>query len=625
MKKYIALLSAFLIILCCVSPGVYAADGAGSDNAITVSSIEELQKVLTLDNPGTIRFDSSVSDPVASGRITITANNVTLDLGGHTFSSSSEKYLFDIQGSNVSLINGTINNGGVQITGDDSTGELKGLTINNAPAYGIYVYRTGKIGNITGNTINSSNNVSVNIQGGLVSGSIDNNTISGCKAGSTGALYLYGGAEVGGGITGNTIKNASGMGIRLFSGSHSGDISSNVISGAGDSAIKLDGDKSSSSNDGCSAGDIINNRITGCKGSGIAVYNGSSCGRISGNYLENIGGAHNDKGDYGITVNSGCRHKSFAAEITNNEIINVTSAGIVVFSGPDGKVSHEWQDNGYIQGDIAYNTVKNAPSLKIANRTRASIYVDNHARVYGDIHDNIVENSVYDGISIISYSSVHSIYRNSVTGAKICGIAIKDSSAVSGDIFENTVSAAKEQGVMINNKSVVKGTVYGNAILSPGINGIFVTNGAKANIIRGNTINKAGTYGVIAGNKGRINQVVSNIIVVNNAKAGMGIICNSPKCLISKISSNRISGKYHTGIRVKSPAGKVTIKSNILKTSSPKGKRSTGISCEKATKLTVTGNKIAGNKTAPGILLIKCKGSVKSNSIKKCSIKIAKK
>ncbi|MBR3124369.1 MAG: right-handed parallel beta-helix repeat-containing protein [Mogibacterium sp.] len=624
MKKYIALLSAFLIILCCMSPDVYAADAAGSDNAVTVSSIEELQKVLTLENPGTIRFDSSVSDPIASGRVTITANNATIDLGGRTF-NSSEKYLFDIQGSNVSLINGTINNGGVQVTGDDSTGEIKGLTINNAPVYGIYVFKTGKIGNITGNTINSSDNVSINVQSGYVSGAISGNTINGCKSGTTGALYLYGGAVVGGGITDNTISNASGMGIRLFSASRCGDIRSNVISGAGDSAIKLDGDKSSSSNDGCSAGDIISNRITNCKGSGIAVYNGSGCGRISGNYLENIGGAHNDKGDYGITVNSGCKHKSFAAEITNNEIINVTSAGIVVFSGPDGKVSHDWQDNGYIQGDIAFNTVKNAPSLKIANRTRASIYVDNHARVYGDIHDNIVENSVYDGISVISYSSVHSIYRNSVTGAKICGIAVKDSSSVSGDIFENTVSGAKEQGVMVNNNSVVKGIVYGNTILNPGINGIFVTNGAKANIIRGNTISKAGTYGVIAGNKGKINQVISNTITVNNAKAGMGIICNSPKCLIAKISGNKISGKYHTGIRIKSPTGKVTIKANVLKTSSPKGRRSTGISCEKAKKITVTGNKITGNKTAPGILLIKCKGTVKSNTIKKCSTKIAKK
>lgn len=561
----------FIIIMCTIAFGVNA-ETADNSRVVSFGSAEELQEIISTDDPGIVRFESSSEASLdISSRISIKRDNLVIDLNGGTV-NSSVNYVFSIQASDVSITNGTINNGGIRVVGDDGSGSLKNLTINNAPEHGIYVNSGGSIGDIVG----------------------------------------------------NTISNPTGIGIRLYSKSKCGSIVSNDISETGDHAIQLIGDSSSSTNDGCVAGDIIYNTITDCSGHGISIYQGSHCGRISYNKLSNIGGAHSKEGDYGIAISSRCQFESYAEEITHNEIDTVTSAGISVYSGPDSDTSGKWQDNGHINGDIAYNMVRNAPSKNTANRTRASIYVDNHARVYGDIHDNVVENSFYDGISVISHSYVHSIYSNTVTKAKICGLAVKDSSVVSGGIYKNTVNSAGEQGLMINNKSDVRGTIYKNTISKPGVNGIFVTNGAKANIIRNNTISKAGTYGIIAGKRGKITQVSKNTIVMNNAKAGMGILCNSPKCLISKISGNKITGKYHTGIRIKSPAGKVIIKANILKTSSPNGRRSTGISCEKAKKLNITGNKITGNKTAPGIYMVKCKGTVKSNTIKRCSKKIAK-
>lgn len=644
MKRYRILLSILLAVIISMPAGGFAETTDEDSTAVGFSTVEELQEALSLNEPVELVFEGSSLDLDSSVRIA--TDGITIDLNGGTVNSSVE-YPFSIQASDVSIRNGTVNNGGIAVYADNSNGSLEGLVLNDAPDNAIYVSSSGSLGEIYGNTISSSGSYSIhiyqgtvtgNISGniitdsgsvaiqnnrGLVSGSIEGNLIEGCDAGSYGAINLNGGAEVTAGIIGNEIKNPSGMGIRLYSTSVCGDIDSNIITGSGDHAIQLTGSSSASSNDGCTAEDIINNTISSCRGHGISVYQGSHCGRISGNTLSNIGGAHNSAGDYGIIVSSRTPYKTYASEITHNVIDRVTSSGIVVFSGPDKDTTGKWQDIGCITGDIAYNTVKNAPYKNISNKVRSSIYIDNHARVYGDIHDNVVQNSIFDGISVISYSYVRSIYKNKIIGAKICGLAVKDSAVVTGNIYGNTITSAKEQGVLVNNKAAVRGSIYSNTISGAGINGIFVANSARVNIIDRNSIVKPGKYGVIAGNKGSITQISNNSIVVNSMKSGMGILSNT-KCLISKITGNKITGKYQTGIRIKSPTGKVTIKNNTLKNSNKKGKRSTGISCEKAKKLTVTGNKITGNKTATGIYLKKCKGSVKKNSIKKCSSKISK-
>ena len=144
----------------------------------------------------------------------------------------------------------------------------------------------------------------------------------------------------------------------------------------------------------------------------------------------------------------------------------------------------------------------------------------------------------------------------------------------------------------VNSSSKVKGLISSNTITKARGNGIFVSNSARANIVKKNTVTNAGLYAVIAGGKGRINQVTGNTLSVNNARKGLVILCNK-KCLITKITGNKITGKFNAGIRIISPAGKVTVKSNKITSSNPKGKRSVGISTTSAKKkVKISGNKI---------------------------------
>lgn len=488
------LTAVILLMALCVAP-VFAAEDTASDTAsgqnegyyIDVYSGDELTKILKRDpganGPVTVRLGEP-QGPYNS-RI-IVPENVTLDLNGQTVTG-----YVTLSGSGASIKNGTMDGAGIQIAGPDPVGNISGLRIVNAPSTAIYINSGSVVGNIFDNTI---------------------------EGGGSYGIYLHDRATSGD-ITGNTIRNMA------------------------DHAIRLSG-QSGNTDRGCTAGDITDNTITNCKGSGISLYYGSECGVISRNTLTKIGGAHNDKGDYGIIVSAGGPYESSAKEITHNSLDTVTSAGIVVFSGPDKDTTGKWQDNGHVKGDIAYNTVKNCPTKRIANRTRAAIYVDNHARVYGSIHHNTVDKCIDNGISVISY-------------------------AVAADISNNKIS-------------------------------------------------RVGTYGILAGNKGRIGRVSKNTITMNRQKDGMAILANTGSP-ISEISGNSIKGKYHTGIRIKTPKVKVTIKGNTLKTSNPKKKWSVGIACEKAKKLNITKNRITGNKTAPGIYLNKCTGKVKGNVFKKCS------
>lgn len=501
MRKFIISILVFTIL--CVVPAFADAETPSGDdtdeNVIMVTSAETLQDTLGTDpgadGPITVRLaegiviDDNVSIPL----------NVTLDLNGQTINGNVV-----LADNGASVINGTVNYGGISVRVDDPSGTISNVTINKAPGTAIYI-RYGSIGDISGNTILDSS----------------------------------------------------------------------------DHAIRLDGG---------AAGDITDNILTNCKGHGISLYRGSHCGVISGNRLTGIGGARNTTtGDFAITINGNASEKSYAKEITHNEINGVTYAGIVVYGG--SKISGA-SCGGELTGDIAYNTVKNAATYTKNKQCEAAIYVDSHATVRGDIHDNIVERSRDDGISVIIYSSARSIYNNTVTSPYHAGIAVKKYSTVTGNISGNKILSSKEDGLFINNRSKVKGSISKNTIKKVKSNGIFVANSARANIITKNTVTGAGLYALIAGGKGRINQVTGNTLSVSNAKKGLGILCNK-KCLITKISGNTITGKFSTGIRIISPAGKVTVKSNTIRSSNPKGKRSVGISCSNAKKkVKISGNKI---------------------------------
>ncbi len=506
---------------------------------------------------------------------------VTLDLNGQIVSSSAD-YAFALNGDGASITNGTINNGGIRVTADDTTGSIFGVTINEAPECGIR----------------------------LSSSSI-------------------------GSITNNTIRDGRGMGIYLYSNSSCGDITNNTITGCADHAVRLSGNSGASSNNGSVAGDIAYNTITSCKGHGISLYNGSHCGKIDHNKLRNIGGANGiSPGDFAIAVNAGSCYETYAAEVTYNEIDGVTMAGIVVFSGPHGKSTTAYQDYGHIKGDIAYNTISNnATAKKKVNWKNqkssdpvceGAIYVDCHATVCGSIHHNTINTTYDDGINILAYSSVPSIYSNTINNASNSGISVKNNSTV--DVIRNNkVTGAKRYGIFINSNSKVTDRIYGNKITRPGETGLAVLAKSSVKAFTRNTITGAKLYGVLAGGSGsQVTTLSSNTITTSNKKEGYAVFCNSG-CRISQIKSNDLSGKYLAGIRVKSPSGKILVQSNKLVSKSPSTSRSVGMSIDGCKKgITIKSNKITGNRKGPGIYIKSSKSVIKSNSFSKVSKKIQK-
>ena len=175
-------------------------------------------------------------------------------------------------------------------------------------------------------------------------------------------------------ISNMTINDAPEEAIIIQSGSI-GNIEYNMINNSGYHGIRLEKD--------ASAEDITGNTLTGCRGDGISVYFGSHCGAISYNTLTNTGGHDTGgNGDFAITVNGSDSQKSYAEEITHNEIDGITYAGIVVYGGSKKSGSG---CGGELAGDIAYNTVKNAATYTKNKECEAAIYVDSHAVVKGDI------------------------------------------------------------------------------------------------------------------------------------------------------------------------------------------------------------------------------------------------
>ncbi|MBR2674879.1 MAG: right-handed parallel beta-helix repeat-containing protein [Mogibacterium sp.] len=488
---------------------------------------------------------------------------IILDLNGQTLNGTTGSFVLD--GDSASIQNGTLQfGGGIIVAAADSNGFIKGVTINGA---GIQVKANAAIGEISG----------------------------------------------------NTILNAT-EGIRVLDKGKTGNIEKNIIKGTSSHAIVA--------RDSGRIGDISGNTLTDCKGHGISLYRGTQVGKITQNYLENIGGANDyDTGDYAITINASGEEETFAAEITHNTIINARYASIVVYSEKKGSNSAASRHKGYIIGDIAYNTITGSGTIKKdvdwikgdKLECQGAIYVASYADVRGDIHDNMIKSSYDDGIDIRGGGTVNNIYNNKINSTSNAGIAVKDKSNVKGNIYNNTVDSSKVYGIFVNTNSEVAGSVHNNEITDPGQNGVFVTNSATMNVLKENTITGAGLYGVIAGAKGRINEISANVISTKNAKKGMGILSNTG-CYIKTINANRISGKYNSGIRIKSPTGKVKVTKNTIKCSNPKKIWSTGISvegCKKKT-ITITANKIKGNKNGTGIRVSTSAAKIKKNKISKC-------
>ena len=128
---------------------------------------------------------------------------------------------------------------------------------------------------------------------------------------------------------------------------------------------------------------------------------------------------------YAITVNAGCKHDTYATEITNNEINGITYAAIVVYSQSRGSNASATQHKGYVIGDISGNKITNNATYKKGTNwaknakieCQGAIYVASYADVKGSIHHNTISTTYDDGIDIRDHATVTNINDNTINNA----------------------------------------------------------------------------------------------------------------------------------------------------------------------------------------------------------------
>lgn len=547
--------------------------------------------------------------------------------------------------------------------GDSEAGSIENCTITAAEEYGIRLNgsKASAIKNnvILGGGTEGANGIYVQ-DSSKAAGGITNNEISGCGEGiyvtksSLGAvtgnsikdskkygMYFFTGTAINGNIEGNRIDsvgdtsknkayNEKTCGIQLYTANLKGEIKGNTVQNARGIGILVTGPTEKKAGS-VVTGNIDGNTVTNCLGDGIGVYHASHCGEIINNQLDTIGGNHNgNEGDYGIIVDSMMKADTYSGRIAYNTVKNVTYAAIAIYSGPSASTSTIYQDTAHVKGNIEYNTVINSgtytpPGNKWENVVKkgclSGIYVDTHARVYGDICHNTVEKIGEHGIYIHLLSYVENIYNNHVSETKEAGIEIFNST-VFGNVYNNTIKNAGTNGIAGGDKGIVKGKVHNNTIQNAGECGIYLEESNFATISN-NKITGAKKHGIYTRNKSRANNILSNKISFNNAKDGYGIGI-SEDCITKKIQKNTISGKGTYGIRVMCAKNNIEISSNTITTNNAAKQQYSPIYLKgnKSYTFTVKNNKVTGNKSNYGIRILEGKSTVTGNTVKKCTYPI---
>ena len=492
---------------------------------ITVSSADELSKVLSSEpganGPVIVQFTEGT---VVSDSIYV-PYNVTLDLNGGTLNG-----YVDLEGDNSSIINGTINKGGISVRSNDSGGTISGVTIKNAPEMGIEI-NGGKIGDITDNTILSS---------------------------KYHAIRLYNG--VAGDITGNTLTDCRGDGISVYNGSHCGKISRNTLTNIGGADSKDNGDYgitiNAHSTQKTYASEITYNKINGVTFAGIVVHSapegktGSSykdkgyvTGDIAYNTVNKAGTYTKNKEcqaaiyiDNYATVNGAIHHNKISASQDDGISVIKHSHVKTIYSNTVKSVKHAGiavKDNSYVSGDIKGNTV--------TSPKEHGIFVNNKSNAKGSIISNKVSKPGVNGIFVANSATANIIKKNTVTGAKLYGVIAGNKSKIN-KLQNNTISvnqAKKGMGVISNTGCVIS-NISGNKISGKYTVGIRIIAAKKKITVTKNTItagNPSGVWsrGISANNSSKL--VITKNKITGN-KTGPGIYVPSCK---GKFSGNKIS------------------------------------------------------------------------------------
>lgn len=435
-------------------------------NETTVSSIEDMEDMLH-----EAKRNASEEEPyiisVEAGSYKL---NSTIEIPDYTTLSLDEEAYIECKGTgdfvirirngkNAAVEGGNFNGSGILVNGGDNI-SITNTVIENPPYGGIVFKGINKECSVSRNTVNNSKKFSITLLGAGFEGNIEENTIT--KSTEI-AIYIYN-SNLKGDIASNNIKNCKATGIY-----------------AGLSSIN---------------GDIRKNILKNVKGNGIGVYHASNVNAIDGNLLDGIGGRDNGfNGNVAIMINADegpgkKAFKTYAKKIINNTIKNVSYSGIALYSGPSGgKESSANQDKAFVKGNIEGNTLYNIGTYKPSNNWKkeiakggkigahVGIYVDTHARVYGDICKNSITKSSQHGIYLRVGSIVKNIHSNNIKNVKEDGISVL-SSKVTGSVYNNKVTNAKRAGLYVRDNAVVN-KVTGNTFKQSGFKAVAIVPSGK--------------------------------------------------------------------------------------------------------------------------------------------------
>ena len=142
-------------------------------------------------------------------------------------------------------------------------------------------------------------------------------------------------------------------------------------------------------------------------------------------------------------------------------------------------------EKGNIEGNTLYNIGTYKPSKEWKKEiakggkvgAHVGIYVDTHARVYGDICENSITKSSQHGIYLRVGSIVNNIHSNTIKNVKEDGISVL-SSKVTGSVYNNKVTNAKRAGLYVRENAVIN-KVTGNTFKQCAFKAVAIVPGGK--------------------------------------------------------------------------------------------------------------------------------------------------
>lgn len=472
---------------------------------------------------------------IGTDAIRIGADNVTLDLGGHTVSGSAIGIGVTVNGrQNVTVRNGSIIGFFTGVWVENTGGStLSNLVVTDTAGPAIYL--TNSNGNhVTDVAVSNSAHNGIS----LVADS-DENTVRNCTVHGAGF-----GVIVNGGSDGNTVSECN------VSGSRSSAI---FVGGGGGAAV---------SERNHVVGNIVHDNPT--TGTAVAVFGGAQ-NELSGNTVSNNGCASDAACGFACEASSACGN---------------TSHGIGLFAGTDQTI-------------VAANriTLSRGRGIDISQSTGAQVFQN-------DVEGNGLAGTVGGNGILVSFGSSDStVSGNTVAQNRGHGIQIARSASLASNantVSNNQISSNGRFGISINDSG--SNIVRGNSITANGTgtgdNGIFVGGVAASpgsnNTIVDNVVTGGTGTGIQLGTLAVGNTVHGNT-VNGNARFGIGITSGTGTSSSSNtVRLNHVEGNGR-GINLGTGASGNTVAWNVVTAN-----KDAGLTANGSTALSL-GNHIFGN------------------------------